>query len=125
MRVPSAGAPLAVDSGRPGTRSCRCLISHRAIEAGTVLQGTYEIVRRIAVALEAADAGGIVHRDLKPQNVLIARLRGASGDFVKVVDFGISKVKTAATLTDDSKLLGTPQYMSPEQAQGRADDLDG
>jgi serine/threonine-protein kinase len=83
------------------------------------------LVGQIAAALAAAHAGGIVHRDLKPQNVLVTRLRDAGGDFVKVVDFGISKVKTAATLTDHSGLLGTPQYMSPEQAQGRPDDVDG
>jgi serine/threonine protein kinase len=82
------------------------------------------IVGQIAAALAAAHAGGIVHRDLKPQNVLVAKVRDAGGDFVKVVDFGISKVRTAATLTDDRKLLGTPQYMAPEQARGLSDDID-
>src|SRR5262249_43558963 len=71
---------------------------------------TAVIVGQSAAALSAAHAGAVVHRDLKPQNVLIARVREAGGDFVKVVDFGISKVKTAATLTDESKMLGTPQY---------------
>jgi serine/threonine-protein kinase len=86
---------------------------------------TAAIVGQIAAALSAAHAGAVVHRDLKPQNVLITKVREAGADFVKVVDFGISKVKTAATLTDDSKMLGTPQYMAPEQARARPDDVDG
>ncbi len=86
---------------------------------------TLNIVEQIAAGLAAAHGKGVVHRDLKPHNVLLIPMRGTEGDFVKVVDFGISKVKTAVTLTDDAKLMGTPQYMSPEQARSRPDDVDG
>jgi serine/threonine-protein kinase len=84
------------------------------------------IVDQIASALGAAHGQGVVHRDLKPQNVFLTAVgEGAqSRDFVKVLDFGISKVRTAATLTGES-LIGTPRYMAPEQAQGRQDDIDG
>ncbi len=83
------------------------------------------IVAQIAAGLAAAHGKGIVHRDLKPQNVLFIPLCGTEGDFVKIVDFGISKVKTAVTLTDEARLMGTPQYMSPEQARSRPDEVDG
>jgi Protein kinase domain len=88
-------------------------------------QRTASIVEQIADAVAAAHSNGIVHRDLKPQNVLVTSVPGKGRELVKVVDFGISKVKTSATLTDGSRLLGTPQYMSPEQARGEPDEIDG
>jgi serine/threonine protein kinase len=86
-----------------------------------------EITRQVASALSAAHRKGIVHRDLKPQNIYL--LRGEPEDDgperAKVLDFGISKIKTASlSLTGTSVVLGTPQYMSPEQAEGKADDVD-
>jgi hypothetical protein len=90
------------------------------------LPATLHLVNQVAAALGATHAKGVVHRDLKPANVFLLALDGENeNDFVKVVDFGISKVKnTAARLTRSSMLLGTPDYMAPEQAAGLVDDID-
>jgi serine/threonine-protein kinase len=82
------------------------------------------IVKQIASALAATHAKGIVHRDLKPANVFVLAVEGET-DFVKVVDFGISKVRAATTrLTAALAVMGTPNYMAPEQAAGRVDEID-
>jgi serine/threonine protein kinase len=88
------------------------------------LTTTLSILRQVASALSAIHARAIVHRDLKPANVFLLAIDGAP-EFVKVVDFGISKVKTSSTeLTHPASIMGTPEYMSPEQASARVDDVD-
>jgi serine/threonine-protein kinase len=83
-----------------------------------------EIVRQTADALAVAHDLGIVHRDLKPDNIMIAKTRDG-GDLVKVVDFGIAKAgnSVAQKVTKTGLVIGTPEYMSPEQLAG--DQLDG
>ena len=84
------------------------------------------IVEQIAAGLAAAHAHGIVHRDLKPDNVFLVPVEGREGESVKILDFGISKVKDPSWGPKDPEgaLLGTPQYMSPEQVEGRVGDTD-
>jgi len=82
------------------------------------------IVKQVASALAATHAKTIVHRDLKPANIYLLEVAGET-DFVKVLDFGISKVRAATTkLTQATSVMGTPNYMSPEQAMGRVDEID-
>jgi serine/threonine protein kinase len=67
----------------------------------------------LAEGLEAIHAAGLVHRDLKPSNVLLAE------DGPRVIDFGISRAAEASVLTQAGTVMGSPGYMSPEQAEGR------
>jgi serine/threonine-protein kinase len=89
------------------------------------------IVKQVASALDAAHKLGIIHRDIKPEN--IALVRSGHGDLVKVLDFGITKLREGQLKEEASALslsasgtafaIGTPEYMSPEQV--RQNDLDG
>ncbi len=79
----------------------------------TVMQAV-ELAERIGAALSVAHAQGIVHRDIKPANVMVTR-----GGKVKVMDFGIARIQTVETAPQTSSVLGTPTYLSPEQAQGQ------
>lgn len=84
-----------------------------------------DVMRQVLAALAEAHELGIVHRDLKPENIILEPLR-RGGDFVKVVDFGLAKLKGDAqgrSVTNPGIVCGTPDYMSPEQ--GRGDQLDG
>ncbi|MEM9188636.1 MAG: protein kinase [Myxococcota bacterium] len=83
-----------------------------------------EIVWQVLAALRAVHAQRIVHRDLKPENILVERTANGD-DHIKILDFGISKIKEDGDddlhLTRTGVMLGTPYYMSPEQARGEKD----
>jgi len=83
------------------------------------------IARQVCKSLSEAHAAGVIHRDLKPSNVFLAEVHGEP-DLVKVIDFGIAKlfaVESSAALTGTGTYLGTPRYMSPEQASASRVDL--
>jgi serine/threonine-protein kinase len=82
-----------------------------------------DIVDQLAAGLAAAHAHGIVHRDLKPDNVFLVPVEGRATELVKILDFGISKVSWGRDAMD-REICGTPQYMAPEQVEGRVGDVD-
>ncbi len=79
-----------------------------------------KIVRQVCDALDAAHQVGVVHRDIKPDNIFLVDGKG-EGDFVKVLDFGVAKLREEGMSghTDAGEIVGTPAYMSPEQALGQ------
>jgi serine/threonine-protein kinase len=100
-------------------------LDHRLRRVGCMpIEAVVNVVKQVASALNAAHDQGVVHRDLKPGNVFLVQIPGEP-DFVKVLDFGISKMKAARTqLTNAAAVMGTPNYMSPEQATGMVEEID-
>ncbi|MBX3129951.1 MAG: protein kinase [Polyangiaceae bacterium] len=82
------------------------------------------IALQLLAGLGAAHSAGIIHRDLKPDNIFLVREKAGRRDFVKLIDFGISKFQRLGEeggemhMTQTGTLMGTPYYMSPEQAKG-------
>jgi eukaryotic-like serine/threonine-protein kinase len=103
------------------------LLSDRTGRTGQIpLPLTVALVRDIAAGLQLAHEQGIVHRDLKPENVMVCRREDGS-EYAVVMDFGLAKERRAGAelqkLTGTGIILGTPEFMSPEQLRGRP--LDG
>lgn len=81
---------------------------------------TVEIFIKVAQGVEAAHRGGVVHRDLKPQNIMLTRDK-----WPFVMDFGLAKtLQAGSSISASGAILGTPAFMSPEQAQGASDQVD-
>ncbi|HEV2861252.1 MAG TPA: protein kinase, partial [Pyrinomonadaceae bacterium] len=97
------------------------LSEHLAAEGALPLREVILIARQVADGVEAAHRGGVVHRDLKPSNIIVSRDHHGA-PFVKVLDFGVAKLKGHTTgrldITQAAAMVGTPRYMSPEQFAG-------
>jgi eukaryotic-like serine/threonine-protein kinase len=91
------------------------------------------IAAEVLDVLDAAHGRGVVHRDLKPENLFLLNARTSESDAlgererprVKVLDFGLARLLDGKTITSHGLALGTPSFMSPEQAAGRIDEIDG
>jgi len=118
LGVTPEGVPFMVMDLIDG-KSLKDLIELRG---ALLLSEAIDIALQICKAMEHAHENGIIHRDLKPSNIMLIPA-GYDHFKVKIVDFGIAKVDTpevgvAATLTNTGEILGSPAYMSPEQAKG-------
>jgi hypothetical protein len=116
----SAGQPVLVLEHVPGGSLDDWLKKHQPDVRESV-----RLVAILARAVQAAHAAGVVHRDLKPANVLLAppvegNAGTVSGFFPKVADFGLARLAEAEQNTVSGMVMGTPTFMSPEQAAGRA-----
>ncbi|HEY0989549.1 MAG TPA: serine/threonine-protein kinase, partial [Kofleriaceae bacterium] len=123
------------DSGTTADGSVYFVMEYlEGVELGSVIEreGALDVARALKItgqicrALAAAHREGIIHRDLKPENIFLIT-RDGTADVVKVLDFGIAKTTEAEAarerrLTSPGMAMGTPEYMSPEQAAGRAAD---
>jgi hypothetical protein len=117
------GMPYIVMERLYGTSLREVIEQKEKISIGRLVQ----IVDQLLAALQAAHDKGIIHRDVKPENVFVCKGDVEGQDKVKVLDFGISKMTGGSegydslSLTRTGTLVGTPLYMSPEQARGKTD----
>jgi serine/threonine protein kinase len=116
--VTKQGVPFLVMELLDGRPLTQAMASGQPVEP----RAGVHIVDQIAQALEAAHALGIVHLDLKPDNVILVSTDGRD-DFVKVIDFGISRATWRARLINEPLIAGTPEYMAPEQASGSTEEI--
>ena len=121
FNTPADGPPFLVMEYLEGQSLGKVI----AREAPFPLSRVVDITGQIASALSAVHRQGVIHRDLNPSNIFVLATEGDQPERVKVFDFGISKIRWASkNITGTLQVLGTPQYMAPEQAEGRAKDLD-
>jgi eukaryotic-like serine/threonine-protein kinase len=114
-----SGLPYLMMEFLPGATLTKHIADLRRLAAAEAV----EIAGQIAAALGAAHEKGIVHRDLKPDNVfLVPDTTSPRGQHVKVLDFGIAKLRVEVSgnskRTQTGTVMGTPSYMSPEQCRG-------
>jgi serine/threonine-protein kinase len=109
---PDAPLPYLAMERLVGTDLSDYLREHKRMSARDLLV----MLRHVGAGLDAAWAAGVVHRDLKPRNLFLSR-QGAQ-EVWKILDFGVARLAGDETLTHD-QIVGTPNYMSPEQANGR------
>ena len=112
----SGGDFFLVMEFREGETLSKVVEREGPLEPGRAMHIAYQITAALARAHEV----GVIHRDLKPDNIMLVQ-RGDDSDFVKILDFGIARVRMedeTPELTKTGAVFGTPSYMSPEQAAG-------
>jgi len=98
-------------------------LGDRIVRSGRITpRDLVSVLSQILEGLNAAHQAGIIHRDLKPANVFLMQSRAGRPDYVKILDFGVSKFNVLSSdemsMTRTGAVMGTPYYMSPEQAKG-------
>ncbi|QDU25555.1 Serine/threonine-protein kinase PknB [Anatilimnocola aggregata] len=99
-------------------------LAHQVKQGPTAPSDAARLVRRISAAVAYAHAHGVIHRDLKPANILLTSEVATGRLEPKITDFGLARrMDVDSQLTASGQVLGTPSYMSPEQAAGRVHDI--
>lgn len=99
------------------------VLSGRLVRRKLTIEETLKVAIQVASGLAAAHEMGIIHRDLKPDNIFLVNVPG-NDIHAKVLDFGIAKISDGdSKMTKSGMIMGTPQYMSPEQCHGRSVDV--
>lgn len=111
-----SGAPFIAMELLQGKSLREVLLENKKLPVVRAIQ----IVRRLAEILEHVHSRGVVHRDLKPENIMLSDL--PEPDTVKLLDFGLASFHTEQKLTRTGAILGTANYMSPEQCRGKRAD---
>jgi serine/threonine-protein kinase len=121
FNITEDGQPFMVMELLEGQDLHRCLEEVKRLEKEELIP----ILGQVADALQAAHDAGVVHRDLKPGNIFLTRGVDDDVSVVKLLDFGLSKIRHARSqVTREKAVFGTPYYMSPEQAGGDANRVD-
>ena len=117
--IAADGAPYIVMEYLDGVDLGRLLSAHGPLPPARAA----DLVRQACSGAERAHEAGVLHRDLKPRNLLLCR-RSDHTDLIKILDFGVAKLQAGEALhavTRTGGMVGTPSYMSPEQARGDVD----
>lgn len=99
-----------------GDTLAAAILKHKS-ETGVPLMQSIAWITQIAQGLKSAHGNNVIHRDIKPQNIMVT-----ADKKIKIMDFGLAKIKSNASITKTGTSLGTLSYMSPEQAQGASAD---
>ncbi len=125
---PLTGAPfMALEYVKGGRELVEMMIDMRDREEPWMPERVEHVFGQVLSALQTAHSRGLVHRDIKPQNIMLVDIEG-NPDFVKILDFGLARtlgqVPGMDRLTGTGTVVGTPQYMAPEQLVGGGADVD-
>ncbi|MGE3775778.1 MAG: protein kinase [Pirellulaceae bacterium] len=120
LTLATVGAGREAAQPGPQTATARGLVTLQSVHNRNYIDGIVDMILQAADALQHAHECGVIHRDIKPSNLLVDR-----GGKIWISDFGLARFEARSQVTTPGDVFGTLRYMSPEQAAGRTDLVDG